>query len=596
MGPKWYTVFFYRHAIIIFTGGMYVGLGFLKKGRVVAILGMALLTLVIYPFYTPVRLKTSAHVAPHQVMKKSTNIVLHHRRMTSVESEHPKKVTMLVVCASFLGQPATKPLSLYQNLYFGSHQSVASYYRKVSYGQLQLTGEVVGDPLRPGKFLPLPHSESYYAKTENGSGGNFPNNDDGVVSDVINQLVKDHFNFKPFVKDGQIPYLAIVYSGFGADVEPNNKNLIWPVESNLQYPIVIPLNDRQKPTRLYGGSRERTSLPSDVALVNAYDLVPELDDSSGDPVTLGVIAHEFGHLLGLMDVYDVSSAANAGQGVGPFSLMGTGNWNGFPSGEQPAGLDPYSLIYLGWVKPKTITESETGVPLPPLETTPIVYQLNPLNFSNEYFLLSNEEAIGVDVAIPDTGVFIWRIDATEVMPSSYDWTNDVLNDPTQNHSHHDDIAIISAGNTNDLLQPEGAVGTYQDAYPVNGNNQFTSLSKPSNRLWNGQYLGMNVTHIAINPVTKVATFDVTDVQSGNSLVIPRPTAGLTVKVGVPVRLRAVYTHDGISSDMEKEAVWSTNIKAKWQGSQVTFLTSGQAKVNVSYNGLSALAYFNVVNH
>ena len=107
---------------------------------------------------------------------------------------------------------------------------------------------------------------------------------------------------------------------------------------------------------------------------------------------------------------------------------------------------------------------------------------------------------------------------------------------------------------------------------------------------------MNVTHIAINPVTKVATFDVADVQSGSSLVIPRPNAGLTIKVGVPVRLRAIYTHGGIASNVAKDAGWSANVQAKWQGSQVTFLTPGQAKVNVSYNGLSALAYFNVINH
>ncbi len=572
-----------------------MGLWFFKKVRFVAVFGLAMMTLVIYPFYSTNAMKTSVHTS-HETVKNPTTAHVRHPHRTSAGSGQVKKVSLLVVCASFSGTPATKPISVYQNLYFGTHQSVASYYRKVSYGQLQLTGQVVGDPLHPGKFLPLPHPESYYAKTENGSGGNFPNNDDGIVSDVISQLVKDHFNFKPYVKNGQIPYLAIVFSGFGADVEPNNKNLIWPVESNLQYPIVVPLNDRQKPTILFGGSKERTSLPNDVALVNAYDLVPELDDSSGNPVTLGVLAHEFGHLLGLMDVYDVSNSANAGQGVGPFSLMGTGNWNGFPSGEQPAGLDPYSLIYLGWVKPVAITESETGVSLPPLETSPVVYQLNPLNFSKEYFLLSNEEAVGVDVAIPDTGVFIWRIDATEVMPSSYDWTNDVLNAPSQNQTHHYDIAIMSAGNTNDLLQPEGDVGTYQDAYPSNGNNRFTSQSKPSNQLWNGQYLGMNVTHIAINPVTKVASFDVTDVQSGSSLVIPRPSTGLTVKIGVPIRLSANYTHQGVTTNVANKSVWSTNVAAKWQGSQVTFLTPGFAKVNVSYNGLSALAYFTVISN
>ena len=583
MEPKWFAVLFDFHDILIDTGGVYMSGSWFAKGRIAIAIGMAFVTICISPIYSPRVMKTA--VAVQHMAPKSNAATLHTVRLTSSRTAPKQKAMMLVVCASFLGKPATKPLSLYQNLYFGNHHSVASYYQQVSYGQLQITGRVVGDPLHPGKFLQLPHLESYYARTENGSGGNFPNNDDGIVADVIKQLVKDHFDFKPYVVNGEIPYFAIVFSGYGADVEPTNKNLIWPVESNLQYPIKISLAK-------FG---ERTPVPTDVAVVNAYDLVPELDDFSGDPVTLGVLAHEFGHLMGLMDLYDVSSSANAGQGIGPFSLMGTGNWNGYPAGDQPSGLDPFSLMFLNWVTPIAISESETGVPLAPLETSPVVYRLNPLNYSNEYFLLSNEEALGVDVAIPDSGVFIWRIDAFGVQPSSYDWTNDVLDDPSQNRSHHYDVAIMSASNTNDLKQPEGDVTNYQDAYPSQQNNQFTASSKPANKLWNGQFLGMNITHISVNPATKWATFDVQDVQSGSSLVIPRPKTGLTVSQGSSVPLIADYTHDGVTTDVTMKAMWTSTANVKWQGRHVTFLTPGQVNLSVTYQGLSALAYFTVIN-
>lgn len=501
------------------------------------------------------------------------------RSVAASQSVAPDHANLLVVCVEFAGQPARKPLSLYQQLYFGATHSVAAYYRQVSYGRFLLTGTVIGNPLRPGTFLQLPHPEAYYAKNDNGSGGGYPRNDDGIVAAVIYQLVQDHFDFSPYVSAGSIPYLAIVFSGYGADADPLNPDLVWPVETNLHNSISVPVT---------------TNGNHSTATVSAYDLVPELDDASNAPVTLGVVTHEFGHLLGLMDLYDVSGAANTGQGIGPFSLMGTGNWNGFPDGTEPAGLDPFSLQYLGWVVPTPITESETGVPLPPLEQEPVVYQLIPLHNHSEYFLVSNEENLGVDAALPDQGVFIWRIDARNVLPISYDWSNDVLDSPSQNRSHHYDIALVSAGNTNDLTQPEDQVTYYDDAYPSRlGNRTFTPSSKPANLLWSGRYLGLNITRIVIDPANKWATFDVVDSQSGSSLAIKRPSSGLSVKVGTPIALQAEYTSHGITTNVAHDASWSSPNQVEWQGAKAVFIVPGQAVVNVTYHDLSARAYFNV---
>ncbi len=547
---------------------------------------LALMTVVAFPVRVPAAARTTADVQnPALHIPNDMNFI--KISAAPITSATPTKVPLLVVCAAFAGKPATKPISVFQNLYFGDHQSVASYYKQVSYGQLELTGTVVGDPLHPGHFLPLPHTEAYYAKTENGSAGNFPNNDDGIVTDAVHQLLKDRFSFQPYAVNGQIPYLAIVFSGYGADVAPGDQTLIWPVESSLQYALHVPLNGQKIADRM-GLKFEKTSATDDVATVSSYDLVPELDDATGDAVTLGVLAHEFGHLLGLMDVYDVSSDPNAGQGVGPFSLMGTGNWNGFPSGEQPAGLDPLSLEYLGWIKPEVIAESETGVLLPPLETEPVVYRLNPLHDPGEYFLLSNEQAIGVDVALPDTGVFIWRVDAKAVNPNGYDWQNDVLDAPSMNKSHHYDLAIVGASGKNDLAQPDGDVTDYQDAYPFAGNHRFTATSKPSNQLFDGGYLGLDVTQIAINRSTKWASFDVLDTQSGAALYIPRPASGLTLPVGVPVNLVADYQTGGVTTNVSQAALWSFPPDAESQGGQVEFMTPGRKTVSVSYRGLAAL--------
>ena len=485
------------------------------------------------------------------------------------------------MCVAFKGKPATEPLSVYRQLYFGKTGSVADYYRQVSYGKFQLTGTVIGDPLHPGAFLTLPHSEAYYAGKDNGTGSPFPHNDNALVVNVIHQLTADHFDFAPYAANGKVQYLAFVFSGYGADVEPTDTRLIWPVEDQLPTPLLVPLTSPQ------------TS--ANVATVSTYDLVPELSDSSMTPTTIGVLAHELGHLLGLDDLYDTSSSAKAGQGDGPWSLMADGNWNGYPAGSSPAELDPFSRIFLGWIDPQVIAESETGVILPPIEKRPVVYELRPAGKETDYFLISNEQQISFDQALPESGVLIWHIDGAQATPDSYDWRNDVLNTPRQNATHHDDIAIVEAGHRGDLHVPLDISGTYNDTYPSpGGNNSFTATSNPNNDLWNGQSLGMDVTRITVQK-NGVATFNVRDAQSGSSLVIEPPKTGMTVYQGQKIPLVAQFQHGGQTVALTNASGWFAPYDSvTWSGATADFHTPGIVTVSIWNHGLPALAYFNVI--
>ena len=533
---------------------------------------------------------------------------------------------MLVVCVAFKGKPATEPLSVYRQLYFGKTGSVADYYRQVSYGKFQLTGTVIGDPLHPGAFLTLPHSEAYYAEKDNGTGSPFPHNDNALVVNVIHQLIADHFDFAPYAANGKVQYLAFVFSGYGADVEPTDTRLIWPVEDQLPTPLLVPLTSPQASTQAGGGAGVNSSgaggpgepggqsggqsagapggvgsagnsaaASANVAMVSTYDLVPELSDSSMTPTTIGVLAHELGHLLGLDDLYDTSSSAKAGQGDGPWSLMADGNWNGYPAGSSPAELDPFSRIFLGWIDPQVIAESETGVILPPIEEKPVVYELRPAGKETDYFLISNEQQISFDQALPESGVLIWHIDGAQATPDSYDWRNDVLNTPRQNATHHDDIAIVEAGHTGDLHVPLDISGTYNDTYPSpGGNNSFTATSNPNNDLWNGQSLGMDVTRITVQK-NGVATFNVRDAQSGSSLVIVPPKTGMTVYQGQKIPLVAQFQHGGQTVALTNASGWFAPYDSvTWSGATADFHTPGIVTVSIWNHGLPALAYFNVI--
>ncbi len=515
---------------------------------------------------------------------------------------------MLVVCVAFRGQRPTQPLSVYQKLYFGATDSVASYYRQVSYGKFNLRGAVIGNPLHPAQFLQLPHGEAYYAGKNNGSSSPFPRNDDGLVADVVHSLQRDHFNFAPYAERGQLPYLSIVFTGYGADVNPQDSSLIWPVENTLARSISVPLRATagQRHTALpaqlglgVSGAAARAQPPAKAApgevVVSNYALVPELADQSGSPSTLGVYVHEMGHLLGLDDMYDTSPAANAGQGDGPWTVMGTGNWNGYPQGADPAELDPFSRTFLGWIHPVVIAQSVTGLSLPPIETQPVVYELRPANYAGEYFLVDNVQPISFDKALPGRGVMIWRIDARQAVPTSYDWVNDVLNTPSQNHSHHYDISIVQASGRKDLQQPAASVTAYADTYPNAVNNSWTAVTHPSNTLWNGAPLGMNITHISVAK-SGVATLDVQDTQSGASLTIPPPAEGLRVYQGQRTPLGAIYQVRGRTAvNVAASADWRplTPGVAIARG-VATFSRPGPAVVSAYAHGLSAQLRVTVV--
>lgn len=520
---------------------------------------------------------------------------------------------MLVVCVQFAGQKGMEPLSTYRQIYFGKKGSVAAYYRQVSYGQMQLSGAVVGDPRHPDQYLQLPHTEAYYAGADNGTGSPYPHDDDQMVADVLYALIADHFNFVPYEQDGQLPFLAIVYSGYGADVDPSNASLIWPVEDSFTEPVAVPLPGGTATTEKY-------------LTVTNYDLVPELAQTPGRP-TIGVFAHELGHLLGLDDLYDTSGAANAGQGDGPWSLMATGNWNGFPQGAEPAELDPWSRILLGWIQPIVIRESVTGLRLPPIEQEPVVYELAPpgggalpwnsllppapvpagaqrsasgtsdSGSPKDFFLLDNVEALSFDNGLPESGVLIWHIDGSQAVPGSYDYTNNILNTPSQNRSHHDDEQVVEAGGIASLLQPSSDTGVLDDTYPSQqGNDSFTASSHPSNRLWDGQSVGISVTHIAIG-AGGTATMDVLDLQGGSALMIERPVTGLVVAEGAPVRLSARALTNGQWHDVTAVVTWqSASAGVKLRGAELTCEDPGYVTVTAEDGTLTALLELQVVAH
>ncbi len=159
---------------------------------------------------------------------------------------------------------------------------------------------------------------------------------------------------------------------------------------------------------------------------------------------LGLLVHEFCHLLGAYDLYDVTGYS---MGVGAWSLMGYGGWlgdywAGAPPGSVPSLLDPFHKILFGWVEPLTLIMPKESVPVfcQAMDSSQFKFRgdsLSPVIIkipitNTEYFLIENrqvdvkkkdtivvhrEDGVLVriedgeyDFFLPGSGILIWHID------------------------------------------------------------------------------------------------------------------------------------------------------------------------------------------
>ncbi len=131
-----------------------------------------------------------------------------------------------------------------------------------------------------------------------------------------------------------------------------------------------------------------------------YSVEPEkLVD--GTQITIGVFAHEYGHVLGLPDLYDTDYSSS---GIGDWGLMSGGSWgrvSGEAVGSSPAHMTAWCKWKLGWLTPTTVTVDQLGVTLPPVETNAVAYRIfrGGATSGDEYFLVENRQPIGFDQGI-----------------------------------------------------------------------------------------------------------------------------------------------------------------------------------------------------
>jgi M6 family metalloprotease-like protein len=298
---------------------------------------------------------------------------------------------VLVVAAYFSDINYTVSTNTLRQEWFGSNQSVATYYSEISYGTFKLTGDVVG-------WYKLPYPEAHYGMDCkaiddadcSGQDGSFQ-----IANDVVPQAEKDA-NFNNY------DYFVFVHSGYGEE-SSGVKNDVWSVT-------------------YIGGVDVETNTKT----LYQFSIVAELQ-ADGSP--LGVFCHEFAHLLNIPDLFNTNNGKSI---LGPWTLMDAGTWNGNPPGSSPAHLISWGKIQLGWItgptlafanpgQTNTYTIDPTEAPSNnvhavevPVGTDMVVSQTGTPNMA-QYYLIEVRASIGFDTELPATGVLISYVDNTALI-------------------------------------------------------------------------------------------------------------------------------------------------------------------------------------
>jgi len=340
----------------------------------------------------------------------------------------------------------------YQNSLFDNNPygTMKEYYNEISYGNFILNGTVNGwyqsslttsqaiNDTRQyvSEIASLADPDLDYGLYDNDGPDNIPNSGDD---------------------DGYVDGLAVVYPGC-----MDGGNNIWPHQSSL-YSNEYVTND--------------ASANGGYITVSTYMVCPELP-GSGDCITtdvcpIGVYAHEFGHILGLPDLYDRDASDGDSEGVGEWCLMASGSWRGW-WGDTPVHMSSWCKIQMGWLNP-LIVNNNSNVEITQLATSSSAIKIWEDDYYwNRYFLIENRQSIGFDSDIHGSGLIVYHIDENRGWGEN-GWSFGSVNDNESNK-----LVDLEAADGFTHLDDEINRGDNGDPFPgITNNRTFNNLSNPS---------------------------------------------------------------------------------------------------------------------
>lgn len=409
--------------------------------------------------------------------------------------------------------------------------TMKEYYEENSYGVFTVDGTVYG-------WFKVPETNAYYEAGNNGF-GSYPTNAGGFVYDLA-EASDAEVDYSLYDNDGPdglpnsgddngyVDAFFAVHTGNGGEC---GGPAIWSHRSSIAW--------MGGPSGGY--VTDDPSASGGFIHVNDYIIMPEMDCSESELNAIGVFCHEFGHSLGLPDLYDGDGSS---EGIGGWGLMGSGSWGGDQAHpELPVHMEAWSKERLGWVEPYELTLNTPLVSLPQVEDSPTVVKAwKDGNYSGlEYFLIENRQKVGFDASLIIPGILIWHID------------NSRTHNRDENHKWVD---LEEADGTNGLDDP-GNRGDAGDPWPgAFGRRLFDWFSQPDSYSYYGFNTEVSVAQIGDPDSLMSARFTVRSAvidSVGWQMSDPAGDGDGVWDVGEEVELEFLVTND---SDTPAESLWA----------------------------------------
>ncbi len=278
-------------------------------------------------------------------------------------------------------------------------------------------------------------------------------------------LMDDSLDFTLYNLDGddKVDLMYCLFAGPPASDSPtwvdNPNALIWP-----HYWTIAEAGSHGQPTVFDG------------LTINDYEVSSELDGFLSDASTaviagVGLACHEFGHGMGLPDVYSTNDNATH-KTSGYWDIMDYCYGN---DGKTPAAYSAYERWFMGWLEPMLLNQAY-DVQLGDINTTQSAAYITANGSAiadilspnpNVFYLLENRQKAGWDAYLPGHGMLV-----TKVTYDSQKWK--------YNRVNYSASAICI-----DLLEADGSAPAYPnaswygksgDAYPT-GSTSFTRVTE-----------------------------------------------------------------------------------------------------------------------
>lgn len=242
-------------------------------------------------------------------------------------------------------------------------------------------------------------------------------------------------------------------------------------------------------------------------IINSYAISTELRVTDQDETlftSIGSFCHEYGHVLGLMDMYDTDYSGSGGQGNGLWmstNLMDGGNGNN--NFNTPPNYNAINYDSIGLGNPEMLQAGHYE-----LEAIDINKRFLKMETANpgEYYLIECRDNKGWDAYIGGKGLLIYHIDKSTRSAGQSDWYGGILS--AADRWEYNEVNCRPSRQCAKLIAATDGIQAYNDNGNYNGNSSFvffpsatndafSPMTEPAFVFWDGTSSPFALTEIAM---------------------------------------------------------------------------------------------------